>query len=93
MFNHAELWGMRREGTNPCLRVKRFQERRRERLLTDGEVSAIYTALEASEAAGFEHWSTIHPRHSVAVRDRVPGERDPRAAMAPGWPARRRSYC
>ena len=50
---------MRREATNPSLRVKRFRERRRERLLTDGEVSAIYTALEASEATGFEHWSTI----------------------------------
>jgi integrase len=63
IFNHAlddaVRWGLAPEDTNPCLRVKRFRERRRERLLTDGEVSAIYAALEDSEAAGSENWSTI----------------------------------
>lgn len=29
LFSHAELWGMRPEGSNPCLRVKRFREGRR----------------------------------------------------------------
>jgi hypothetical protein len=44
LLNHAELWGIRPEGTNPCLRVKRFREGRRERLLSDGEVAAIFEA-------------------------------------------------
>jgi len=52
ILNHAELWGMRPEGANPCLRVKRFREGRRERLLSDGEVAAIYGALAGGEENG-----------------------------------------
>ena len=59
LFNHAELWGMRPEGTNPCIRVKRFREGRRDRLLTDGEVAAVYIALGDSEQNGSEDRSTI----------------------------------
>lgn len=59
LFNHAELWGMRPEGTNPCIRVKRFREGRRERLLTDGEVATIFDALDASERDSSEDRSTI----------------------------------
>jgi integrase len=59
IFNHAELWGVRPEGSNPCLRVKRFREGRRERLLTDGEVAAIFDAVDASERDGWEDHSTI----------------------------------
>jgi integrase len=59
LFNTAELWGMRAEGSNPCLRVKRFREGRRERLLSDGEVAAIFEALDGSEEEGSEDWSTI----------------------------------
>jgi integrase len=46
IFNHAELWGLRPEGSNPCRLIKRFRETRRERLLTDGEVARIFAALD-----------------------------------------------
>jgi len=48
LFKHAELWGLRPEGSNPCRLIKRFRETRRERLLTDGEVARIFVALDDS---------------------------------------------
>jgi len=46
IFNHAERWALRPEGSNPCRLVKRFREQRRERLLSDEEVSRIFAALD-----------------------------------------------
>jgi integrase len=46
LFNQAELWGLRPEGSNPCRLIKRFREQRRERLLSDEEVARIFAALE-----------------------------------------------
>ena len=33
MFNLAELWDLRPDGSNPCRHVKRFREEKRERFL------------------------------------------------------------
>jgi integrase len=44
LFRHAELWGLRAEGSNPCRLIKRFRETRRERLLSDAEVARIFKA-------------------------------------------------
>jgi integrase len=49
LFKHAELWGLRPEGSNPCRLIKRFRETRRERLLTDDEVSRIFATLDDSD--------------------------------------------
>ena len=38
MFNLAELWGLRPDGSNPCLHVKRYKEEKRERFLKRGGV-------------------------------------------------------
>ena len=38
MFNLAELWGLRPDGSNPCLHVKRYKEEKRERFLERGGV-------------------------------------------------------
>ena len=35
MFNLADLWGLRPDGSNPCRHVKRFYEEKRERFLPD----------------------------------------------------------
>lgn len=54
IFRHAELRGMRQEGSNPCRLVKKYRERRRERLLSDDEVGRILTALQEVDMAGSE---------------------------------------
>ena len=45
MLTQAEIWGMRPEGVNPCLRVKRFKEHKRERFLSSEELSRLARAL------------------------------------------------
>ena len=51
MFKAAEHWKLRDEGTNPCQGIKRYREKRRERLLTDAEVASIYEAMREAETA------------------------------------------
>src|SRR4051812_36807861 len=38
MFNLAEQWGLRPDGTNPCRHVKKYREHKRERFLTAEEL-------------------------------------------------------
>jgi integrase len=49
MFKMAEHWKLRDEGTNPARGVVRYREKRRERLLTDGEVQRIFAAMREAE--------------------------------------------
>ncbi len=48
-FNLAEVWGWRRDGSNPCRHVTRFQERRRERYLSQEELARLAEALAEVE--------------------------------------------
>jgi len=59
MFKHAELWRWRDEGTNPARLLKRYKERRRERLLSDAEVGRIYATLAEAERTVTEAPSVI----------------------------------
>ena len=59
MFNLAELWGLRRDGSNPCRHVKRFREERRERFLSDAEYPRLGTALREIEQEGSETPSAV----------------------------------
>ena len=52
MFNLAEAWGLRPDGSNPCRHVKRFREAKRERFLSGDELTAIGAALAKAEAEG-----------------------------------------
>lgn len=45
MFNMAEAWGERPDGSNPCRHVEKFREARRERMLSAKELSALGAAL------------------------------------------------
>jgi integrase len=49
IFKMAEHWKLRDEGTNPARGVARYREKRRERLLTDAEVTRIYKAMREAE--------------------------------------------
>src|SRR5258708_18728912 len=55
MFNMAEVWGMRSDGSNPCRHVPKFPERGKTRLITDAELKRLYAYLNKAEAEGLEH--------------------------------------
>lgn len=54
LFNLAELWGMRPEGTNPCRHVGKFREQPRERYLNAEELGRLGGALREGLAAQIE---------------------------------------
>ena len=59
MFNLAELWDLRPDGSNPCRHVKRFREEKRERFLSDIEYQRLGAALKEIEVDGSETASAI----------------------------------
>lgn len=59
MFNMAEVWGYRPDGTNPCRHVPRNAERGKTRLITDDELVKLYRYLDRAEAEGLEHVSLL----------------------------------
>jgi integrase len=52
MMSMAEAWGERPQGTNPCLRVERFPETKRERFLSGEELGRLGAGIRALEKAG-----------------------------------------
>ncbi len=63
MFNLAELWGLRPDGTNPCRHVKKYTGSKRTRLMTDDELARLYAYLDHADAEGLEH-----PLLTLAIR-------------------------
>ena len=55
MFNMAEVWGMRSDGSNPCRHVPKFPERGKTRLITDAELKRLYAYLNKAETEGLAH--------------------------------------
>lgn len=55
MFNMAEVWGLRPDGSNPCRHVPKFPERGKTRLITDAELKRLYAYLNKAEVEGLEH--------------------------------------
>lgn len=49
LFNLAELWAYREDGSNPCRHVKRYREERRERLLSEQELARLGSTLAEAE--------------------------------------------
>ena len=54
IFNLAELWNLRPDGSNPCRHVKRFREEKRERFLSDEEYRRLGAVLKEIELDGSE---------------------------------------
>ena len=52
IFNLAELWGLRREGGNPCRFVRKYKENKRERFLSEGEFRRLGEVLNEMEEEG-----------------------------------------
>ena len=59
MFNLAELWGLRPDGSNPCLHVRRYREETRERFLTQDEFARLGSVLDEIESEGSESRSAL----------------------------------
>ena len=59
MFNMAERWGLRPDGSNPCRHVEKYPQRRRERFLSAAELSRLGDAL-----AGYDG----SPYHVAAIK-------------------------
>src|SRR5215469_9387365 len=53
MFNLAERWGLRPDGSNPCRHVERFAERKRERMLSPAELARLGDALAAYQGSPY----------------------------------------
>ena len=49
MFNLAEEWGLRPEGSNPCRRVRKFREHKRQRFLGPEEIARLGAVLAEEE--------------------------------------------
>jgi integrase len=60
MFNQAEVWGLRPDGSNPCRHVKKYEEKKRERYLSTEELIRLGQTLNELEASGEEPLPPIH---------------------------------
>ncbi|QYI99721.1 tyrosine-type recombinase/integrase [Thalassovita mediterranea] len=57
IFNLAEVWGLRPDGSNPTRHVQKYKEQKRERYLDPDEIDRLWRVLDSSVAAGTE---TVH---------------------------------
>jgi integrase len=53
MFNLAERWGLRPDGSNPCRHVEKFPERKRERMLSPSELARLGDALAIYDGSSY----------------------------------------
>jgi integrase len=49
MFNLAEMWGYREDGSNPCRHIQKFSEESRERFLSEEELTHLFSVLVNAE--------------------------------------------
>ena len=59
MFNLAELWGLRPNGSNPRKHIRKYREEKRERFLSAAELRRVGEVLDEMEAEGLEMPSAI----------------------------------
>ncbi|MCY4503017.1 MAG: tyrosine-type recombinase/integrase [Alphaproteobacteria bacterium] len=60
IMRQAELYGWRPEGSNPCIGIRRYRRKGRERFLSQTELSRLALVLDGHEAR--------HPREAAFVR-------------------------
>jgi integrase len=53
MFNLAERWGLRPDGSNPCRHVEKFAEKKRERMLSPAELARLGDGLAAYDGSPY----------------------------------------
>lgn len=70
VFNLAEAWGLRIDGSNPCRRIDRYPECARERFLSGEELRRLGAALRLAETEGLP-WRR-QPGRPTSKHDRKP---------------------
>ena len=60
IMRRAELYGWRPEGSNPCIGIRRYRRKGRERFLSEAELRRLALVLDSHE--------TRHPREASFVR-------------------------
>ena len=63
MMNMAEIWGLRSDGSNPCRHVKKYKEQKRERFLSQAELSRLGDVLSEADNDG-----SVLPTVVAAIR-------------------------
>ena len=56
MFNMAEVWGYRPDGTNPCRHVPMFPAGKSTHLISDEEMGDLFRQLDKIESEGLENY-------------------------------------
>jgi integrase len=56
MFNMAEVWGYRPDGTNPCRHVPMFPAGKSTHLISDEEMGDLFRRLDKIESDGLENY-------------------------------------
>ncbi|GGJ97128.1 MAG: integrase [Tistrella sp.] len=56
MFNLAEVWGYRPDGTNPCRHVPMYPNGKATHLISDEDMGRIFRQLDKLEAEGLENY-------------------------------------
>jgi integrase len=59
LFNLCEVWGLRPDGSNPCRHVAKYQERKRDRFLSDTELASLGKVLACAQRDETETLHTI----------------------------------
>ena len=59
MFNMAEVWELRPDGSNPCRHIRRYREESRERFLSAEEFQRLGKVLQEVLAEGSESHSAV----------------------------------
>lgn len=72
-FSLAEVWGLRPDSSNPCMRVQRFEEKARERFLSEKEFAELGAVLANAERGelvpdGKAAPISVNPQAVIAVR-------------------------
>lgn len=70
MMSWAEEQGLR-EGKNPCIGVEHYRETKRERFLSDEELSRLGAALSEAQAAGESLWTITLVRMLILTGARL----------------------
>ena len=55
MFNMAEVWGYRPDGSNPCRHVPRYPQRSATRFISDDDMRRLFAYMDQAEREGLEH--------------------------------------
>ncbi|MFC4622377.1 tyrosine-type recombinase/integrase [Comamonas nitrativorans] len=56
MFNMAEVWGYRPDGTNPCCHVPMFPAGKSTHLISDDDMGKLFRQLDKIEVEGLENY-------------------------------------